>query len=270
MPVGREARSTEQSASMFADLEIANFTDSTSTQAQHSAAPAAPGLAQRVVAQLRRCAAARACVLEARRLQNILIDRELGIRTVCPRGRTIVGPTTFDDPVYYEATDYALLGRYIKPLRLRRDDVIFEVGCGMGRTLCVLALMPVRKCVGIEVLPELSQRAVANARRLRGRRAEIEIRCCDAVFTDYSQGTVFWFNNPFGPDSLLSVMQQIEHSLQLRPRAIQIAYIYPRHEHVMRSFPWLRQVHREDPLLFTTSQGSYWTNDLPDGWRHSS
>src|SRR4029453_3693274 len=126
----------------------------------------------------------------------------------------------------------------------------------------MFARTSVRKCIGIEFAPELAAKAQANAASLRGRRAPIEVRIGDAAACDYSDGTIFWLNNPFGAATLSAVMGRIGESLQASPRRIQIAYIYPFHKQVLASLPWLRCVHREQSMFCTTSEALYWSNDV--------
>ncbi|MCI0364604.1 MAG: class I SAM-dependent methyltransferase [Phycisphaerales bacterium] len=197
-------------------------------------------------------------VQSMRDVRAALIDRWLRINTC----GSAVAPTSSaqGDAVFYEPTDYRLLQKYIKPLGLKGDDVVFDVGCGMGRTVCILARRTIRKCVGIEIDPLLAECARSNAVTLRGRRATIEIRLSDAAVADYSDGTVFWFNNPFGSKTMEATLERIEESLKVQPRRIQIAYVYPIHERVLWNCSWLRCVNRLRPLLYSTSQAVYWTN----------
>jgi precorrin-6B methylase 2 len=86
----------------------------------------------------------------------------------------------------------------MKPVRIADHDVVMDIGCGMGRVLCVFARRRLKKCIGIEFSGELAGIAERNARALRGRRAPIEIRIGDAAEADYTEGTIFWIYNPFG------------------------------------------------------------------------
>jgi SAM-dependent methyltransferase len=211
----------------------------------------------------------RSAVNAARTARAGAIDKWLRIDTIQSNTGGNGSGTTFGDEVFYEATDYLLLLRYMKPLRLGPDDVVYELGCGLGRTLCMFARREVRKCVGIEFNPELATKARANAARLRGRRAAVEVRVADAAHSDYSDGTIFWLNNPFGPYTLSAVMQRIAESLQNRPRTIRIAYIYPFHRDVIDALPWLRCVHREHSIFCGTSEAFYWTNAGLPGYTSS-
>jgi hypothetical protein len=173
------------------------------------------------------------------------------------------GPTAitrFSDPSIYEASDYKLMRRYIRRIKVGPEDVVFDIGSGKGRALCVFGRMPVRACIGIECDLRLCATAQENVRRLRGRRAPIEIRCQDAAEADYDEGTIFWLNNPFGAKTLIAVLRRIHQSIVHRPRAIKLIYIHPKHLETVRSFPWLRMVAREKPALCGISEATFWVN----------
>ena len=210
--------------------------------------------------QLRRCEPLRSAVSTVRDWRCAAIDRWLRIDTAARGGSRSLN-TLYDDPVYYEATDYLLLRRYMRPIQLAPGDVVYDIGCGLGRTLCMFARRNVRKCVGIEVSRELAAKARQNAARLRGRCAPIEIRDNDAVLAEYDEGTVFWLNNPFGRETLNAVLQAIARSVGARPRPIQIAYIYPFCKEAFDSHRWLRCVHRERSVFHGTSEALYWRTE---------
>jgi SAM-dependent methyltransferase len=136
--------------------------------------------------------------------------------------------------------------------------VFYDVGCGKGRPLCVMAQHPFEKVVGVEVRAELCEVARQNARDMRGRVAPIEIRCADAASVDYSDGHVFFLFHPFGPSTLQAVLDSIERSLQASPRAVTLIYYHAVHEAVLGLCPWL-----ECYGLLPTFSGvrvSFWRN----------
>jgi precorrin-6B methylase 2 len=211
--------------------------------------------------KLRTNSALRSLVLAERNARSRLCDRWLGINTIAEyRQGFDPAATRFRDPIGYEPSDYLILRKYMKPVRLSSDDVVFDVGCGMGRTLCLFARCRVNKCVGIEYVPALAAAAEQNAARLRGRKAPVEIRVGDASEADYSGGTVYWIFNSFGEGTLLRVLQRIEDSLRASPRSIQLIYVNPKHESLLRSSGWLRHTGNVRSALYRTYHASYWEN----------
>jgi SAM-dependent methyltransferase len=200
-----------------------------------------------------------------RGLRTNIIDRRLNINTVPPRRHSSFKLSTFfGDAVEYQVVDYSLLRRYMDPLEIGPGDVLIDIGCGMGRVLCIFARKRLRKCVGIEFSAELARIAEMNARSLRARHAPIEIRIGDAVEADYSEGTIFWIYNPFGEQTMNMVLSRIGESLSTTPRRIQIVYVNPVCEAVFRQFSWLTCTDvRNFAFHNTGAEGakvSYWTN----------
>ena len=191
-----------------------------------------------------------------------MIERWLNIDTASSLCEETDVVTCFADPVHYDSLDYLLLHKYLKPVRLQPTDVFVDIGCGKGRMLCLFARRHLAKCVGIEVDAELARAARANAARLRGRKAPIEVWVGDAVEADYSEGTIFWLLNPFGAQTLAAVLERIERTLEAAPRRIQIIYVNPMHEGVLRSAGWLNCTGRCSSRWFTNSgEATYWCNE---------
>jgi precorrin-6B methylase 2 len=148
-----------------------------------------------------------------------------------------------DDSVEYEVPDYLYLRRVVRALQPRPEDVVFDLGCGMGRFVCLMARKKVRKCVGVELLPHLCEAARKNAVRLRGRQAPIEIRCGDAATADPSEGTIYYLFNPFGSATMSEVLANIRGTLTRNPRNITIVYYNSIHEELFRTSGWLEKYH---------------------------
>ena len=179
-----------------------------------------------------------------RDMESTVGDAILGVSTLgTKRGSYPEDESANDDSFWYESKSYYLNWLYLRPLRLRPDDVVYDIGCGAGRLLFVAALAGVVRCVGIELSSKLSELAKTNAARLRLPHAPIEIHQADATNGDFSAGTVFLFCNPFGVKTLESVMIQIRRSLTTNPREIQMMYIHPEppHREYFASCGWLEK-----------------------------
>jgi predicted RNA methylase len=143
----------------------------------------------------------------------------------------------------YEVPDYLYMRKVQRVLNPGPDDVIFDIGCGMGRFLCLAARKRIRKCVGVELNSQLCEAAEENAKRLRGRRAPIEIRCADAAATDLNGGTIYYMYNPFGCDTMSEVLANIRATLSKNPRNITIAYYNSIYEDLFQATGWLEKFH---------------------------
>jgi SAM-dependent methyltransferase len=198
---------------------------------------------------LRKSSSLRKCVFELDIDISKLIDKSLNIDTVSLPTEGITRTTQFDDPVIYRALPYSKLWKYIRWLNPQGNDVVFDIGCGMGRVLCCFALKTMRRCVGIEVSEILAERAEQNSVSLKNRKCPIEIRVCDAVDACYSGGTIYCLYNPFGAKTLKSVLESIRRSVIESPRHVSIAYFNPVHEDLLLSSGWLEcRKHQEFSL----------------------
>jgi SAM-dependent methyltransferase len=146
-----------------------------------------------------------------------------------------------EDNLGYASPDYWFIRAIAGRLKLGRQDVFYDIGCGMGRILCVVARRRIRKCVGIELLEPLCQKARRNALRLRGRKAPIEIICADAATADLSEGTVYYLFNPFGKDTLRDFLANLETSISRDPRKVTLVYYNSVHESILKASGWLNK-----------------------------
>lgn len=209
------------------------------------------------VRTLRNNRAVREAVLALRTRRARRIEREMNIDTVTVRSPLEVQRGRFADGVAYEPLDYPLLRRYLRRLSLGPHDVVFDIGCGMGRILCLCGRTKVGRCVGIEIAPELAERARENATKLIGRASLIEIRTQNATEADYTAGTVFILFNPFGHATLDLVLDNIRQTLVSNPRKIRIAYLNPVQEFAFERSGWLECVGRDSSRWYR-HKASYW------------
>jgi predicted RNA methylase len=168
--------------------------------------------------------------------------------------------TAFGDPYAYSSPDYADLRRVIRKLALGRTDVVCDLGCGLGRFVCLAARQSVAKVVGIEIDAALLGMCRENVRSLRQRKAPVELLQEDASGADLASGTVFFLFNPFGPSTFDAVLANLEKSLSTNPRTIQLVYVNPQtgHKDVLQKYPFLvldsvlRSLHGLEMLFFRT------------------
>ena len=196
----------------------------------------------------------------------------LNIQTEPPRDSTAISsdPTkrwwrgefsakaAHDDNYNYACPDYWYVRKIVKVASPSPTDVVYDVGSGMGRILCVFARQRVRKCVGVELFEPLCEIARKNADRLRGRKSPIEIICDDAARVDMSDGTIYLMFNPFGPETMRDVIENVQRSLSTNPRAITIVYYNALYESVLEVGSWLERYYD-----FHTAGGlrvSFWKN----------
>ena len=106
----------------------------------------------------------------------------------------------------------------------------FDIGRSAGRSLCLAARFPIRKCIGVEYNTQIAAVVNANIAVMRGRRADIEIHIGDGVQTDYLDGTAFYLYNPVGWRTMSAMIDAIGASLVISPRETRIVYAMPEFE----------------------------------------
>jgi SAM-dependent methyltransferase len=168
----------------------------------------------------------------------------------------------FADDTGYEPAKYPAIRACLRAARLSDRDVFFDIGCGMGRVLCMAARHPIRKCVGVEYMPSLAAVAERNLTGLRGRRAPAEVWVGDAGTFGYDEGTVFFLYNPFGEATMRRFLECLRESLLTHPRRIRIIYMTPLQGHVLSECGWLaRRVVLDVPYhVLVTRKVEFWEN----------
>ena len=173
------------------------------------------------------------CTAVMNRLSDRVWEHRFAIAT-----RDLIAPRQ-GDAMAHEAVPYYAMFKIMDRLRLEPDDVLVDVGSGLGRAVCVAASYPIRESLGIELEPELHARAEANVARARRLRAPVRLRCGSAADFDFAGVTVALFFNPFGPQTMRAVLRRIETSLRAAPRTIRIGYLNATCAHVLMEQPWI-------------------------------
>ncbi len=94
--------------------------------------------------------------------------------------------------------------RMLQLAEIKRDDLLYDLGSGDGRIVIQAAKQYGTRGVGIDMNPELVEKARANAER-EGVSHLVEFRAADGLTVDISQATVVtlymfkWFNNQMRP-----------------------------------------------------------------------
>jgi len=162
----------------------------------------------------------------------------------------------------YASIGYHNVRRILRVVRPGPEDVFYDIGCGMGRILCVAAQQPLRRCVGIELQEPLCEIARRNAARLRRRKAPIEIVRGDATTVDLSDGTIYFMFNPFGPETLRDTLENIRGSHSKNPRPIKLVYYHAKYKSVIDDMEWLVKMHDFD--RFGGHPVTIWENRKPE------
>lgn len=186
------------------------------------------------------------------------------IDTVQPRPLPLAKERSrFGDAYVNGPVGYWILRSYLNCAKFPGGEIFYDIGCGHGRVLCMVARQRITKCVGIELSDSFAAKARANAKSLRGRVAPIEVRVGDAAEMDYNDGTTFYFGDPFGAGTMLAVLNRIYGTLKKNPRSIRCIFILPILERsnairrVIAASGWLRYVSHKH-LRYSLLRAEYW------------
>ena len=178
-------------------------------------------------------------VLDFFRAESLFWENWLGIRT---RATRLPSERSRDaEHKIYTPTVYRMIFQVLRRLPLKDSDVFVDLGCGKGRVVCCAAHLGAAHVIGIEYVKEIYEIAAKNAELMRHRRSPITIKHGEAQDYDFTEGTVFYMYNSFGPDTLRTVLSKIEAGLQRNPREIRIAYVNPMYGLVVRERKWLER-----------------------------
>jgi SAM-dependent methyltransferase len=172
-----------------------------------------------------------------RSIESIVWDFCLGIHSAHKGSGEITATGMFGDANKFEAQAHSAIRHIIKQAELSPDDVVFVVGCGKGRALCHFALQHIKRVVGIEISESLARQANTNVKALHGRKAEAQVIHSDACLADYSEGSVFYFYNPFGQASMQNVISKIMEAWRIHHKPVKIIYVNPKFSNVLAGFP---------------------------------
>ena len=153
---------------------------------------------------------------------------------------------------FYVATTASLIYEILNSLALQSDTFAFvDMGSGKGRALLVASEFAFTKIVGVELSPHLHRIAEQNIKRYSPasqRCTEFQLHCMNV--SDYAYGPeplVLFLFDPFGRETLQSVVANLEASLSAKPREAFVVYIYPQFEDALQSSRFLRKVRDGGP-----------------------
>ena len=139
--------------------------------------------------------------------------------------------------VFYQPTPVRIVLELIEKADFSEDDVLYDLGSGLGQVAILANLLTGVRAKGIEFEPAYCDYARRCARRLNLSR--VEFMNVDAREADYSDGTVFFMYTPFVGALLQEVLEKLEG--ESRNRLIRI-YTYGPCTVQVSNQSWLERV----------------------------
>ena len=142
---------------------------------------------------------------------------------------------------------YCALLRLLPQLNISRESVFLDIGCGAGRALFMAAAFRPRKVIGLELDAKAFSMLERNYNHYRFYKKNIKLINVDAAQYEFTDETIVYMFNPFGPDTLREVLKNLLLSIERNPRQVTIAYTNARHSDVILSQSWPKSLHIERP-----------------------
>lgn len=144
----------------------------------------------------------------------------------------------------HEPIQRLLFLQMIKQLPVDLSKFTFvDFGSGKGRAVILAAHFPFQRVLGIEFSPTLNQSAEKNAAKFAAVRSDapkIELRCEDAALAVLPPTPLIcFFYNPFGPEVMRKVLDNIRHSVESQEREVLLLYRNPVHADLFDTSPFL-------------------------------
>jgi SAM-dependent methyltransferase len=121
------------------------------------------------------------------------------------------------------------------------DYTFVDMGSGKGRALLVAAEFPFREVIGVEFAELAHQQALENIERLRSghtRCQSVRSTHANAMEFDFPDADlVLYFFNPFGPETMQRVLDNLVASLKQSPRRTILILLWPRCGELVERLP---------------------------------
>lgn len=139
------------------------------------------------------------------------------------------------DMVFYQPTPAREIFGFIQHASITPQDVVMDLGAGLGHVALLTAICTGARCIGIELQPAYvaSARQCADALQVR----HVEFIEQDVRQADLSEGTVFYLYTPFMGGILRKVLDMLKHEAQ--GRAIRLCTLGPCTA-IVAGEPWLK------------------------------
>jgi hypothetical protein len=148
--------------------------------------------------------------------------------------------------VFYQPTPVRHIFHLIKASALSKDDVLVDIGSGLGQVVLLTAVLAGSRSIGIEVEPAYVASAQQCAENLHLK--QVRFIREDANQADLSSGTVFYLYSPFTGSILVDVLGKLKKESTSRP--IKICALGPCTRALAKE-RWLKPVALPDPREIT-------------------
>lgn len=131
-------------------------------------------------------------------------------------------------------TDYSVMPLTFNEIKISPDDILVDVGCGKGRVINYWLSRNYKNPIfGIEIDPQI---AIETAMQFSSH-PNVKVICGDAIDNLPSDGTIFYFYNPFHETKVFEFEQKARDISGDNP--IVVIYYNPKSLHVFENGHWI-------------------------------
>ncbi len=157
-------------------------------------------------------------------------EKKYGIDTIGINNLDELDSKHLDNATIYMPAVYPMLEMVFEKINVKNLHHLLDIGCGKGRAICVAVEMGCKKVSGIDFSKELCMDALQNLTIVQQKHPSLQAKIINSDAFTYTippdVDAIFLFN-PFDDFLMKEVVKNIELSLQLNPRSIQIIYANP-------------------------------------------
>lgn len=150
----------------------------------------------------------------------------------------------YDHPEFraaYVPTQYRRIIAGLRHVGINGDDVVVDLGCGLGRAVYAASWLGARRSVGVEIDGPLVEQAKQSHRKSRLKDRDIEFVCAPAETYPLDDVTLVFMFNPFGTGIMQAVIRELDASLARKPRKLRVVYENPLQAAVLDASPHLKR-----------------------------
>ncbi len=97
--------------------------------------------------------------------------------------------------------------QFVKSLPIRSEDIVYDVGCGIGRISFWLQIISGCSLIGVEKVPAFVQRAQKIKRKLKNKKIEFVEK--DLLNLDYRKASlIYFYSSSFSDETILKLIEK--------------------------------------------------------------
>jgi hypothetical protein len=146
-------------------------------------------------------------------------DRDLALEHLLGIGHYTEDVPQDPDLIGYVPSGIAAITRIVAEVPITANDILVDVGAGLGKVAMAVHLLSGARTRGIELNPELVKHATSAAGEL-GLGDRVSFLEADARHADIGDATIVFMYVPFRGAALLAAMRRLEEAARRRPLVV--------------------------------------------------